>query len=613
MVSSRVAVAVFAALGASVAVAQRTDAPDAGPTFAVPPPDGGSRPPRLPPPPRQADGGLVQWRPLDAGPFPWRGADGGLSFGPGSLPTRLEPAKALFAEARKPDLDCEKLLAGRARFGLWPAAWPVQDIKANRDEIVRIARCAEQLEYFFFLKDLGETLIRGAQEDGHPELLARAQLGLGQTDDAQQTLSTWLKKRPDDPHLLVTLGKVECRLGRWVPCLDAGQKAEAAAAKLEGPESNAVKNRALKYQARAQAHLGKLDEALVAADAAEALGGEVGDLDDVRTLVLEAKATGLLTEFSVAPQLALGTYHLFGKARGTRPLVELSLTRVAPGTAQYRVEIEVPGVTTRLASAAVAKPGRAQKLDLHPPLRNELDVRQVRAPKPAQVDVVVFTVEGNREVLRKSFPTMLQPRDYLPLHVYTSKDRRMHSLVNDYLGAWVTPNVPAIDAFLKDAKKRAPRQTFAGTQRETVPQVKALYEELQARGMSYVMDPYVVEVDGVKGQRTRLPSEVLETTNAQCLEGAILYATLLEAIGLRPSIIRVPGHAFVGWGSGGKDGTSAPPTYFLETTMTHDAPFELAMERATKSFEEASALNAATVVSIPELREAGITAQPYDR
>jgi hypothetical protein len=125
------------------------------------------------------------------------------------------------------------------------------------------------------------------------------------------------------------------------------------------------------------------------------------------------------------------------------------------------------------------------------------------------------------------------------------------------------------------------------------------------------MDPNVMSGMGL-GQRTRLPTEVLASTNAQCLEGTLLYASLMEAIGLKPAIIIIPGHAFVAWHAGPKDGLSEKSYYFLETTMTHAAEFKDALVMAKKEFVQADADDTATVLSLVELRERGVTPQPFD-
>lgn len=96
--------------------------------------------------------------------------------------------------------------------------------------------------------------------------------------------------------------------------------------------------------------------------------------------------------------------------------------------------------------------------------------------------------------------------------------------------------------------------------------------------MTYVMDPDVTAMTAFV-QRTRLPGEVLSSTNAQCLEGTLTFATLMEAIGIKPIVVLVPGHAFIGWHTVDKDGTKGEPL-FVETTMVGNYDFETALKVA---------------------------------
>jgi hypothetical protein len=174
-------------------------------------------------------------------------------------------------------------------------------------------------------------------------------------------------------------------------------------------------------------------------------------------------------------------------------------------------------------------------------------------------------------------------------------------------------NDTAIDAFLASAKARAPGKNFVGEQGATVPQVQAIFDELKARGVTYVMDPDVTAETSFV-QRTRLPAEVLASTNAQCLEGTLLFASLFEAIGIKPIIVIVPGHAFVGWHTVAKDGTKGEPL-FVETTMVGGFTFEQAVKVATKrvakEVEDGTFKSgASTLVDVTEIRKQGFTPQP---
>ena len=66
------------------------------------------------------------------------------------------------------------------------------------------------------------------------------------------------------------------------------------------------------------------------------------------------------------------------------------------------------------------------------------------------------------------------------------------------------------------------------------PQVKALYEALQQAGIRYVNSVLAFSPDdGLSSQRVRLPRKTLESKNANCLDGTVLFASLLEAITLQ--------------------------------------------------------------------------------
>jgi hypothetical protein len=204
------------------------------------------------------------------------------------------------------------------------------------------------------------------------------------------------------------------------------------------------------------------------------------------------------------------------------------------------------------------------------------------------------------------------PRDYLPLRLKVGADSMVPTY--GYLGAWIVSNDKAVEAFITEAKAKVEGHAFVGEQGPTAPQVKALFDALKARGVSYVMDPSVTSTQHFV-QRTRLPGEVLASTNAQCLEGTLLFATLMEAIGLRPIIVLVPGHAFVGWKTVPKDGTGGDPM-FVETTMVGTpATFEQAVDVATRRVVQefkagAFKTGASTFVDVEQIRAAGFTPQP---
>jgi hypothetical protein len=111
-------------------------------------------------------------------------------------------------------------------------------------------------------------------------------------------------------------------------------------------------------------------------------------------------------------------------------------------------------------------------------------------------------------------------------------------------------------------------------------QVKALYEVLKDRGIRYVDQS--TQFPSASLQRVLLPDEVLRHKSANCIDGAVLFSSLMLRAGLHPIIIIVPGHSFVGWEAW--EGTREYEV--LETTKLSYGDFETAMEEGLKRARE---------------------------
>src|SRR4051794_14884006 len=122
--------------------------------------------------------------------------------------------------------------------------------------------------------------------------------------------------------------------------------------------------------------------------------------------------------------------------------------------------------------------------------------------------------------------------------------------LTDYYGAWVTPHAEPVQALLRRAADHCAGGP-AGYQGEAAAverQVAALYQALREAGLAYVNS--VIDFGAAPGmapQRTRLPREALAGKGANCIDGAVPFASLLEAASLSAVLVFVPGHALAGW------------------------------------------------------------------
>ncbi|MFT3711270.1 MAG: hypothetical protein QM817_26870 [Archangium sp.] len=576
-------------------------------------------------------------------------------------------------DAKDPKRDCKKLINAWTRLVLMVAKPSADEVREDLEGYLWLARCAEKQQYYVLLGDLGAMMVKADESKGHPELLARAFLGLNSPQLALKVLEK--AKDQKDPDVVLTFAKTYCRVRDWDECLSAADKTVKLVKKPNTPEGKELINRAQKYRARALLHTGKLDLAAKAVTLSEKAGGDAADLAEIRKAMVPAKNVKAVVETEHSPIVPLGIFHLMGKANGANGLAKFFIANVGEDR-QFRIEASIEGITTVASRTETILKGQPATFELMPQLAPTFDVNSLRIARAGQLNlkVTVMTDKGESVVFQQTDTVDVLPRDFLPTATWVDEEKALNENHATYIGAWVTPGGKAIETFLSEAKSRAPRSTFAGEQAATIPQVRAVYETLQAKGVSYVMNADT-QLDNGYGQRARLPGDVLTSTNAQCLEGAILYAAVFEAIGLQPAIVLVPGHAFVAWKSsprdaeviaaaadagvpiigaavdagtdGGIDGGAIEAALaeadagvivtvdagspqpvrqlpnpfarakggrwlYLETTMTHDASFEAAVLVGGFEFDRAFGNGNARVLVMPELRRLGITPQPWE-
>ncbi|MCC6526762.1 MAG: hypothetical protein IT373_29205 [Polyangiaceae bacterium] len=527
--------------------------------------------------------------------------------------TLWSEAVTLAREAKPRTLKCHRVVSATTRYAFMVAGVAPEAVRQDMAAYLRIARCAEQLGSYGFMGELGRAMTRAAPDAGHPELVARAWLGKRRPELALRSLALSKKKAPDDPNLALTIAKVHCTMAHWAECRAAAEAVTTLAERVpDAEERRRMVAGAHKYWARALTHEGALAEAEQHLASAEQLRGKWSDIEDIRDEITMARRFATIVDVDADDEVLLGIYHLVGRIEPEAPMLRVTLQSVADADARYRVEVDIAGVIQPTVETFTLKPRGARYVDFNPVLRPDFALDAIRGPVPTTLTVKVSKLDpaGAELVLERSVKSSLGPRDYLPMGTFEDELGRFFTRDSRYVAAWVTPNDKSVEAFLGEAKRKLKKgQAFDGTQSATVPQVKALFEALRARGVSYVMDPEVLTRDA-KSQRTRLPAEVLASTNAQCLEGSILYATLLEAIGIQPSIVYVPGHAFLAWKPAKGDRTQ-DKAFYLETTMTGgQASFERAMESARARFDQEEKKKHVHVADIAALRKDGVTPQP---
>lgn len=133
--------------------------------------------------------------------------------------------------------------------------------------------------------------------------------------------------------------------------------------------------------------------------------------------------------------------------------------------------------------------------------------------------------------------------------------------------AYVNEDHPWIEEILQEALRKNYVDSFVGAQGgETIvyEQVLAIWRVLQERGIRYSnIAPAAATSVGVASQHVRLLDESIRYTQANCVDGSVLLASILRKIDINPILVVVPGHMFVGFDLD----TEGDHQGYLETTQ----------------------------------------------
>lgn len=157
--------------------------------------------------------------------------------------------------------------------------------------------------------------------------------------------------------------------------------------------------------------------------------------------------------------------------------------------------------------------------------------------------------------------------------------------------AYVNEQHPFLDKVLREALDRQIVDSFIGYQGDdddVLRQVYALWDALVMRDVRYSsITATSAEADMVMSQHVRLIEQSINNAQANCVDGSVLFASLLRKVGIEPFLILVPGHCYVGFyadekkdrflaiettmlGSSFEEGQEVPSLDFLDAAVSED-------------------------------------------
>ncbi|QIF05615.1 transglutaminase domain-containing protein [Roseimicrobium sp. ORNL1] len=191
-------------------------------------------------------------------------------------------------------------------------------------------------------------------------------------------------------------------------------------------------------------------------------------------------------------------------------------------------------------------------------------LHQIREQKPVNL---TFKVSLNGAVLgeRNEIVTMHGLND-CPFWVDHGEEAESLDL-SWMFAAYVNENHPWIDKILQEALQTGLVDSFTGYQSEdseqVLTQVFAIWHVLQRKGIRYSDISTTPGAKTVYCQTVRFLDESLDATQANCVDGSVLMASLLRKIGITSYLVMVPGHCYLAFDTDAEGET----TVGLETTM----------------------------------------------
>lgn len=180
-------------------------------------------------------------------------------------------------------------------------------------------------------------------------------------------------------------------------------------------------------------------------------------------------------------------------------------------------------------------------------------LKRYKRPSPANA---TFTLSIDGQQIEKKTVVVRIRSINEAVYAYRFLDNENWANTGSLFAAYVNEDHEWIDTILKEALDTRLVDSFSGYQRGSkgvVEQVFAIWYLLQRRGFKYSS---ITDTSGannlVYSQYVRLFDEAIKVSQANCVDGTVLFASILKKIGINVGLVLIPGHCFLVFDMDGK-------------------------------------------------------------
>jgi hypothetical protein len=310
--------------------------------------------------------------------------------------------------------------------------------------------------------------------------------------------------------------------------------------------------------------------------------------------------------------LVTSLYHLYGTVLDH--FVDIYLTNTGTEPITMYVESEISGYSTPVSDTVVIYPNKAVEIHQNPRLNTEA-IDQLNSQMPGYFTISFTELkEGGDDLILKESKEILiySRRDVVWIEGFEWKE------IKELYAAWVAPNDPAVEELIRKAADYTESGIITNGYGGVIndedgsvwDRLQAVWKAEEEYHLTYISTMKAFS-PGTR-QRARTPYEVLSQSSGNCIELAILYASVAEALKLEAALIFIPGHAYVAIRTDQENAFY----YFIETTLIGRADFSDAVAKGNENWKEHRPYVDAEVsgygwVNIYEAREKGILPMPW--
>lgn len=214
---------------------------------------------------------------------------------------------------------------------------------------------------------------------------------------------------------------------------------------------------------------------------------------------------------------------------------------------QFVLEISSPKFI-RTSTLAGTLPKAGVKYKIYPEIDYDFDaLYSVVEPIPEPV-TFKLTLGSNETKVQKKITQVRSIHDCLLAVKYDNGNGMSYASLT--FPAYVNENHPVVDRILKKALDLKLVDSFKGYQGDATSvtnEVYAIWNVMQTLGIKYssITTPSVAS-QRVYSQHVRSIEESLNNTQANCVDGSVLFASVYRKIGLKTTLFIVPGHCYMG-------------------------------------------------------------------